>query len=173
MRGRPVIPAQAGSQYFRFVRGFDFRMKSRAARQGWRACGFTLMELLIVLVIVGLMAALVGPALYQRINPAKETAARSQIQSFSTALDSFFADVGRYPTTPEGLNALRAKPEGATKWNGPYLKKEIPRDPWGAAYVYRTPGRSGGYEILSFGADGREGGEGENADVTSWENAKP
>ena len=172
MRGRPVIPAQAGIQYFRFVRGFDFLMKSRAVRQGWRGYGFTLMELLIVLVIVGLMAALVGPALYQRINPAKETAARTQIQGFTTALDSFFIDVGRYPTTPEGLNALRVKPEGATKWNGPYLKKEVPRDPWGTAYVYRSPGRSGGYEILSLGADGREGGEGENADVTSWENAK-
>ena len=131
------------------------------------------MELLIVLVIIGLMAALVGPALYQRINPAKETATRTQIQIFTTALDSFFIDVGRYPTTPEGLNALRVKPEGAAKWGGPYLKKEVPRDPWGHAYVYRAPGRSGGYEILSLGADGREGGEGENTDVTSWENARP
>jgi len=130
------------------------------------------MELLVVLVIIGLMAALVGPALYQRINPAKETVARGQIQNFSTGLDSFFIDVGRYPTTQEGLNALRVRPEGANKWNGPYLKKEVPRDPWGNPYVYRSPGRSGGYEILSLGADGREAGEGENADITSWENAK-
>jgi len=137
-----------------------------------RERAFTLMELLVVLVIIGLMAALVGPALYQRINPAKETVARGQIQIFTTALDTYFVDVGRYPSTQEGLGALRVKPEGAKKWNGPYLKKEVPKDPWGNAYIYRAPGRSGGYEILSLGADGREGGEGENADINSWENAK-
>lgn len=136
------------------------------------AGGFTLMELLIVLVIIGLLAALVGPTLYQRIKPAKESAARAQIENFATALDSFYIDTGRYPTTPEGLKALRAKPESLEKWNGPYLKKEIPNDPWGALYVYRAPGRSGGYEIVSYGADGREGGEGENADINSWEGAK-
>ncbi len=139
-----------------------------ARRQG----GFTLMELLLVLVIVGLLAAVVGPTLYQRIKPAKETAAREQIENFSTALDSFVVDVGRYPTTQEGLNALRVKPEGVEKWNGPYLKKEIPSDPWGSPYQYRAPGRNGGYEITSYGADGRVGGEGENADINSWEAAK-
>ncbi|MGB5080901.1 MAG: type II secretion system major pseudopilin GspG [Burkholderiales bacterium] len=131
--------------------------------------GFTLMELLLVLVIIGLLAALVGPTLYQRIKPAKESAARAQIENFATALDGYFIDVGRYPSTQEGLKALRAKPEGADKWIGPYLKKDLPADPWGNAYVYRAPGRSGGYEIVSYGADGREGGEGENADITSWE----
>lgn len=136
------------------------------------SAGFTLMELLLVLVIIGLLAALVGPTLYQRIKPAKESATRAQIENFATALDSFYIDVGRYPTTQEGLNALRVKPEGEEKWSGPYLKKEIPLDPWGSAYVYRAPGRSGGYEIVSYGADGREGGEGENADVASWESAK-
>jgi general secretion pathway protein G len=131
--------------------------------------GFTLMELLIVLVIIGLLAALVGPTLYQRIKPAKESAARAQIENFATALDSFYIDTGRYPTTQEGLKALRAKPESLEKWNGPYLKKEVPADPWGNPYQFRAPGRSGGYEILSYGADGREGGEGENADINSWE----
>lgn len=131
--------------------------------------GFTLMELLIVLVIIGLLAALVGPTLYQRIGPAKESAARAQIENFMTALDGYFIDLGRYPSPQDGLKALRAKPESAAKWNGPYLKKEIPNDPWGNAYVYRAPGRSGGYEIVSYGADGREGGEGENADIRSWE----
>jgi general secretion pathway protein G len=129
------------------------------------------MELLIVLVIIGLLAALVGPTLYQRISPAKESAARAQIENFMTALDSYFVDVGRYPSTHDGLKALRARPESADKWSGPYLKKEIPNDPWGNAYVYRAPGRSGGYEIVSYGADGREGGEGENADIKSWEGA--
>jgi len=130
------------------------------------------MELLLVLVIIGLLAALVGPTLYQRIKPAKEAAARAQIENFATALDGYFVDVGRYPSTQEGLKALRAKPESTDKWIGPYLKKEVPMDPWGHAYIYRAPGRSGGYEIVSYGADGREGGEGENADINSWEAPK-
>jgi general secretion pathway protein G len=134
--------------------------------------GFTLIELLVVLVIIGLLAALVGPSLYQRISPAKESAARAQIENFATALDGYLVDIGRYPSTQEGLNALRAKPEGLDKWKGPYLKKEIPLDPWGQAYVYRAPGRSGGYEIVSYGADGREGGDAENADIASWQGAK-
>lgn len=131
--------------------------------------GFTLMELLMVLVIIGLLAAVVGPTLYQRIKPAKQTAAREQIENFGTALDNFVVDMGRYPSTQEGLNVLRIRPDGAEKWNGPYLKKEIPHDPWGNPYLYRAPGRSGGYEIVSFGADGHEGGEDENADIKSWE----
>lgn len=133
------------------------------------APGFTLMELLLVLVIIGLLAALVGPTLYQRIKPAKQSAARAQIENFATALDGFYIDVGRYPSTQEGLKSLRDRPEGAERWNGPYLRKEVPSDPWSSPYMYRAPGRSGGYEIVSYGADGREGGEDENADITSWE----
>lgn len=150
-------------------------MKIRTKRRAWRRGlphGFTLMELLLVLVIIGLLAALVGPTLYQRIKPAKQSAAHAQIQNFATALDGFYIDVGRYPSSQEGLQALRNKPEAAEKWKGPYLKKEVPLDPWGNPYVYRSPGRSGGYEISSYGEDGREGGEGENADVQSWESAK-
>lgn len=131
--------------------------------------GFTLMELLIVLVIIGLLAALVGPTLYQRIKPAKQSATRAQIENFMTALDNYFIDVGRFPTTQEGLQVLRMKSEGNVKWNGPYLKKNVPDDPWGNSFLYRAPGRSGGYEILSYGADGREGGEGEDQDIASWE----
>lgn len=134
--------------------------------------GFTMMELLIVLVIVGLLAALVGPTLYQQIKPAKQSAARAQIENFATALDSFYINVGRYPTTQEGLNVLRTKPEGESNWKGPYLKKTIPDDPWGNPYVYVSPGRNGGYEIVSYGADGREGGEEDNADIASWEATK-
>ena len=134
--------------------------------------GFTLTELLIVLVILGLLAALVGPVLYQRINPAKQSVARAQIESFMTALDSYFLDVGSFPTSQQGLGALRTRPEGVAKWNGPYLKKEIPGDSWGNAFIYRSPGRNGGYEIVSYGADGKEGGEADNADINSWEAQK-
>lgn len=134
--------------------------------------GFTLMELLLVLVIIGLLSAIVAPSLYQRIKPAKVTAAREQMSNFSIALDSFFVDVGRYPTTSEGLKVLRVKPESSEMWKGPYLQKEIPTDPWGKPYIYRSPGRNGGYEIVSYGEDGREGGEGDNADINSWESAK-
>jgi general secretion pathway protein G len=137
-----------------------------------RNSGFTLTELLIVLVIVGLLAALVGPTLYQRINPAKQSVARAQIENFMTALDSYFLDNGNFPAPQQGLNALRTRPEGAAKWNGPYLKKEIPVDPWGNPFVYRAPGRNGGYEIISHGSDGKEGGEGEHADINSWEAQK-
>ena len=136
------------------------------------SCGFTLTELLIVLVILGLLAALVGPVLYQRINPAKQSVARAQIENFMSALDSYFLDVGSFPTSQQGLSALRTRPEGVAKWNGPYLKKEIPGDSWGNAFVYRSPGRNGGYEIVSYGADGKEGGEADNADINSWEAQK-
>ena len=132
-----------------------------------RDAGFTLIELLIVLVIVGLLAAFVGPSLYQQINPARATAARSQIDAFMTALDNYLIDVGSYPTTEQGLEALRTDP-GVAGWNGPYLRKEIPLDPWGTDYVYRAPGRSGGFEIVSYGADGLEGGSDEAADLESW-----
>jgi len=131
--------------------------------------GFTLMELLVVLVIIGLLAAFVGPTLYQRISPAKQTVARSQMGSFMTALDNYLIDVGRYPTNQQGLSALRSDP-GIPGWNGPYLKKSIPLDPWGNDYVFKSPGRNGGFEIVSFGADGLEGGANEFADIESWSN---
>jgi general secretion pathway protein G len=134
--------------------------------------GFTLTELLVVLVIIGLLAALVGPVLYQRINPAKQSVAQAQIDNFMTALDSYFLDVGKFPTQQQGLAALRTRQESDSKWKGPYLKKEIPSDPWGNQFVYRSPGRNGGYEVTSYGADGKEGGEGDNADINSWESKK-
>lgn len=134
--------------------------------------GFTLTELLVVLVIIGLIAALVGPVLYQHINPAKQSVSRAQIENFMTALDAYFLDNGKFPSQQQGLIALRVRQENDSKWNGPYLKKEIPTDPWGNSFVYHSPGRSGGYEIISYGADGKEGGEGDNADINSWEAKK-
>lgn len=139
------------------------------APQNKNQSGFTMMELLIVLVIIGLLAALVGPSIYKRIAPAKQSATKTQLNNFMTALDNYFIDSGRYPSNSESLKALRAQPAGNSYWSGPYLKKQIPQDPWGFDYQYKTPGRNGGYEIMSYGADGAEGGEGENADINSWE----
>ena len=131
--------------------------------------GFTLTELLVVLVILGLLAALVGPNLYKRIKPAKQSVAAAQIEHFVTALDSFFVDMGRFPTSIEGLNALQQRPRSSKNWQGPYLKKTLPMDPWENNYLYRIPGQYGAYDIISYGADGKQGGEGEDGDIKSWE----
>ena len=130
--------------------------------------GFTFFEILVVVTIIGLLAALVGPRLWGKISGGKQTAAKAQIELFGTALDAFRLDTGRYPTGEEGLKALREKPSGVETWSGPYLPKEIPIDPCKNAYVYKCPGEHGDYDILSYGADRVEGGEGENQDVVSW-----
>ncbi len=131
--------------------------------------GFTLIELMVVMVILGLLAALVAPKMFGRVGQAKQKAAHTQIELFGTALDSFRLDVGRYPTTSEGLEALLTSPSGSENWNGPYLKKsEIPLDPWGKQYHFESPGSHGDYDLYSNGADNTEGGEGENKDITSW-----
>lgn len=131
--------------------------------------GFTLIELLVVMVIIGLLASLVVPRFIRQEEKAKVKTARAQIQMLGTALDTFRLDVGRYPTTQEGLEALRQRPAGVERWDGPYLKKEVPRDPWGNPYVYRSPGEHEPYELLSYGADGVAGGTEDNADIKSWE----
>lgn len=157
-----------------FHRGLKRHFRGRKRTGGSRrldGSGFTLIELLIVLVILSLLAALAGPTLVERLKPAKRTVAQSQIEEFSSALDNFYIDAGRFPTTEEGLQALWEKPQNAKGWKGPYLKKNPPIDPWGNPYTYRSPGRNGGYEIVAYGADGKEGGEGENADVDSWESS--
>jgi general secretion pathway protein G len=130
--------------------------------------GFTLIELLIVMIILGLLAALVGPRLFGKVGKSKQQAAKAQIELFATALDAFRLDIGRYPTTEEGLEALRAKSSDLERWDGPYLTKEIPTDPWGKNYEYRSPGDNGEYDIISYGLDGVLGGEGENQDIVNW-----
>lgn len=132
--------------------------------------GFTLIELLIVMIILGLLAALVGPRMWSKVSGSKQKAAQSQIALFETALDTYRLDEGRYPTTDQGLIVLRIKPQGDEKWDGPYLPKEIPIDPWGHPYEYRCPGEHGDYDIISYGLDGQPGGNGEDADVVSWKN---
>jgi len=131
--------------------------------------GFTLVELLVVMIIIGLLAALVGPRFIRQEEKAKIKAAKAQIELLSTALDTFRLDVGRYPSTQEGLDALRTKPGAIERWDGPYLKKDLPLDPWGKAYVYKSPGEHGSFDILSYGADGAPGGEEDNRDIASWE----
>ncbi|MDA8340492.1 MAG: type II secretion system major pseudopilin GspG [Nitrospiraceae bacterium] len=130
--------------------------------------GFTLIELMVVIVILGLLAALVAPKMFGKVGQAKQKAAKAQIELFGTALDAFRLDVGRYPTTSEGLQALRTRPSGVEKWNGHYLSKEIPLDPWGYPYNYVSPGSNGEYDLYSLGADNGEGGEGEKMDIVSW-----
>jgi general secretion pathway protein G len=131
--------------------------------------GFTLVELLVVMIIIGLLAALVGPRFIRQEEKAKIKATKAQIELLGTALDTFRLDVGRYPSTQEGLEALRTKPGALERWDGPYLKKDLPLDPWGKAYVYKSPGEHGPFDIISYGADGAPGGEEDNRDIASWE----
>ena len=139
----------------------------RAARRSAdRQAGFTLIELLVVLVIIGLLATLVAPNFIGQSEKAKPKAARVQLENLRNALDMFQLDGGRYPTTEEGLESLRVRPNSAPRWAGPYLRDEIPVDPWSRPYVYRSPGEGGGnYDIGSYGADGRAGGDQLNADI--------
>jgi len=132
--------------------------------------GFSLMELLIVMVIIGLLASLVGPTLFKKVGGAKQKTAKAQIEMLGTALDSYRLDIGSYPTTQQGLSALWLKPEGEENWDGPYLRKETPLDPWGHPYVYKSPGDFSEYDLSALGLDGQPGGEDENQDINSWEN---
>jgi len=130
--------------------------------------GFTLIEMLVVLVIIGLVMGLVGPQVLNYLTDARAKAARLQIEAFGSALDLYYLDVGRYPPANEGLNALVRRPSGVEVWNGPYLKGgTVPLDPWGRAYIYRAPAERAPYEIVSLGADGHEGGTGSGADIRS------
>jgi general secretion pathway protein G len=133
-----------------------------------RARGFTLLELLVVMVIIGLLAGYVGPKFFGQIGKSEVKAARAQIDALQKSLDQYRLDVGRYPSTEQGLAVLNTRPADEPKWQGPYLAKAVPKDPWGNDYQYRSPGEHGEYDLLSLGKDGRPGGEGEDADLTSW-----
>jgi general secretion pathway protein G len=129
--------------------------------------GFTLVELLVVMVIIGLLAALVAPRLFPKLGKGKQAAAKAQIELLGQALDQYRLDVGSYPNTQEGLKALMANP-GVEKWEGPYLKKNLPQDPWGKDYLYQSPGTHGEYDLYTYGRDGKPGGEGEDGDLGNW-----
>lgn len=134
------------------------------------SAGFTLIELLVVLVILGLLSSLVGPRLFGHLESSKIKTARAQIELLGSALDAYRLDMGRYPTTSEGLGALSAKSDDAVAaWRGPYLRKRVEKDPWGNGYVYTSPGSHGEYDLSSLGADGMPEGVGDNADIHSWE----
>lgn len=134
----------------------------------FRQRAFTLLELLVVMVIIGLLAGYVGPKYFAQIGKSEVKAARAQIDALEKALDQYRLDVGHYPSSEQGLAALVRNPGSENRWQGPYLKKDVPNDPWGAAYQYRQPGEHGEYDILSLGKDGRTGGEGEAADIVNW-----
>jgi general secretion pathway protein G len=133
--------------------------------------GFTLLELLVVLLILGMLSALVAPKYFSQVGKSQTQVAKAQITAFGKALDQYRLDTGHYPTTAQGLAGLFAQPSGEAQWQGPYLAKAIPPDPWGNGYIYNSPGTvdpTHDYEITSYGKDGQPGGAGDNADVTSW-----
>jgi general secretion pathway protein G len=149
------------------------------ARRNTEACnrhfrrseaGFTLVEMLVVITIIGLIMSLVGPRVLTYLSDSKAKTARIQIQGFSSALDLYHIDIGRYPTSAEGLGALAQKPDGAASWNGPYLSgNSVPKDPWGRPYIYKFPGQHGAYDIVSLGPEGREDDASAGVNVTSWQ----
>ena len=135
--------------------------------------GFTLLELLVVIVVIAILATLVAPNVFRHVGAAKDATARTQIEMLGAALDAYRLDTGRYPNSEQGLDALWTRPMReplSPNWKGPYLRKEVPADPWDRAYVYRSPGTASGtgYDLLSYGADGKAGGDGEDADILSW-----
>ncbi|RTL57717.1 MAG: type II secretion system protein GspG [Rhodocyclaceae bacterium] len=133
-----------------------------------RFLGFTLLELLVVMVIIGLLAGYVAPRYFAEVGKSEVKVAKAQIDAFEKSLEAYRLDTGRYPTTEQGLAALITQPPGQAKWAGPYLKKAVPLDPWGQAYLYKQPGDHGDYDITSYGKDGKAGGQGEDADINNW-----
>ena len=146
-------------------------MRAHQARH--RCRGFTLLELLVVMVIIGLLASYVAPRFMDQIGKSEVKATRAQLDAFDKALAAYRLDTGRYPSTEQGLRALTDRPSDETKWSGPYLSKALPSDPWGRAYQYRSPGEQGrDYDIVSLGKDGQRGGTGENADISVWDSGR-
>jgi general secretion pathway protein G len=145
-----------------------FSLSIRGARRLRSVRGFTLLELLVVIVIIGLLAGLVAPRYFDQLGKSNSKIARAQIDSLEKALDQYRLDVGHYPSTEQGMGSLMVKPNDEERWQGPYLKKALPPDPWGRPYLYKMPGEHGEYDLFSYGSDGQAGGSGEASDVGSW-----
>lgn len=142
-----------------------------------KEAGFTFIEIMIVIVIIGFLASIVGPQVIGRVGKARTVSAQNQLGTFDTALEQYYLDNGTYPTTEQGLQGLYAKPGISPvpkNWNGPYVQREIPKDPWGNPYIYKCPGEHNpkSYDVYSYGKDGQEGGTGESADITNWTNTQ-
>lgn len=145
----------------------ETRVRSRSATPGLWHRGFTLIELLVVVVIIGLLAGFVAPRYFSQVGKSEVSVAKAQIDALEKALDTYRLDTGHYPSSELGLGALVQKPVAEPKWSGPYLRKDVPLDPWGKPYVYKMPGEKGDFDLLSYGKDGQPGGSGENADLSN------
>ena len=145
----------------------EARIRSRSGGGGLGRSGFTLIELLVVVVIIGLLAGFVAPRYFSQVGKSEVTVAKAQIDALEKALDTYRLDTGHYPSAELGLKALVERPASEPKWSGPYLRKEVPLDPWGKPYVYKVPGEKGDFDLLSYGKDGQPGGAGENSDLSN------